>query len=349
VAVAGATAAAAVDAAADAVVRQSSNPERKPMKSRTEVQWAPFLLVSLAMLLPCAPSAQAAEAKAAKQAAALPAHRSFTSPEDAAKALVESMRAGDLKGIYAVLGPGSGKLIFTGDKVADKALRDQFVAAYEKSMKLEREGDAKATLLIGEKDYPFPYPLVKGAAGWRFDAKSGAEEIINRRIGTNELAAIQVCLAYVDAQREYALADRTGNSLPQYAQKIISTKGKHDGLYWPTKAGEPQSPLGPIVSRAKSEGYSEVGGGYYGYRYRILTGQGKDAPGGAYNYVVNGKMIGGFGMVAWPVRWGVSGVMTFICNHDGVVYQKNLGADTATIAEKMTRYNPDSTWKKAEN
>ena len=258
------------------------------------------------------------------------------------------MKSGDLKAVYAVLGPGSGKLIFTGDKVADDALRAQFVAAYDKSTKLDREGDAKATLLIGEKDYPFPYPLVKDAKGWRYDASSGAEEIINRRIGENELAAIQVCLAYVDAQREYALADQSGKGLPQYAQKILSTPGKHDGLYWATKDGEPPSPLGPIVSRAKGEGYRE-GGGYHGYRYRVLTGQGKDAPGGAYNYIVNGRMVGGFGLVAWPLRYGVSGVMTFICSHNGVVYQKNLGPNTEAVASKMTRYNPDSSWAKAEN
>jgi Protein of unknown function (DUF2950) len=318
------------------------------MNTRTAMQCLSLVVALLAVLLPLSTSADAASGKNAKQAASLPAQQTFASPEDASKALVTAMRDDDLKAIYAILGPGSGKLIFTGDKVADNAFRERFVAAYDKSMKLDREADAKATLLLGEKDYPFPFPLVKTATGWRFDAKSGAEEIVNRRIGANELAAIQVCLAYVDAQREYALSAGSGAGLPQYAQKIISTPGKHDGLFWPTKAGEPPSPLGPIVTQAKSEGYEE-GGGYHGYRYRILTAQGKNAQGGAFDYVVNGKMVGGFGLVASPTRWGVSGVMTFACNHQGVVYQKNLGPDTASIAAKMTRFDPDSTWTKAEN
>jgi hypothetical protein len=317
----------------------------KPVTSFRAAALAVAVLVSLP-LFPA--TAQAADAKATGPAMALPAQRSFASADDAAKALVEAMRGDDLKAVYAVLGPGSGALIFSGDKVADDALRARFVAAYDKSMRVDPEGDARATLLIGVNDYPFPYPLVRHAKGWSFDARSGAEEIVNRRIGENELAAIQVCLAYVDAQREYALADASGKGLPQYAQKILSTPGKRDGLYWETKDGEAPSPLGPIVLRAKGEGYGE-GGGYHGYRYKVLTAQGKDASGGAYDYIVNGRMIGGFALVSWPLRWGVSGVMTFICNHDGVVYEKNLGPDTATIAAKMTRYNPDSTWTRAEH
>jgi hypothetical protein len=334
-------------AAADAADRRMKLAEA-PMKPAIALPLAALAALALAALPIFASDASAAEASAAKQAAALPAQRTFASPEDAAKALVEAMRGSDVKAVYAVLGPGSGRLIFTGDTVEDDALRARFVAAADKSLRLDREGDAKATLLIGEKDYPFPYPVVKGAKGWQFDAKSGAEEIVNRRIGANELSAIQVCLAYVDAQREYALGGASGKGLPQYAQRILSTPGKRDGLYWETKDGEPPSPLGPIVSGAQREGYRE-GGGYHGYRYRILTGQGKDARGGAYDYIVNGRMVGGFGMVAWPLRWGVSGVMTFVCNHDGIVYQKNLGPDTAAIAAKMTRFNPDSTWTKAEN
>jgi hypothetical protein len=296
-----------------------------------------------------APAVPAADAKAAKKSAALPAQRSFASAEDAAKALAAAMRGSDLKAVYAVLGPGSGKLIFTGDKVADAALRAQFTAAYDKSMKVDAAGDAKATLLIGDNDYPFPYPLVKGAGGWRFDARTGAEEVVNRRVGTNELAAIQVCLAYVDAQREYGLQDWDGDGLVEYAQKFMSTPGKHDGLYWPAKAGEAESPLGPLGEKARSEGYGDGGDGYHGYRYRILTSQGKEARGGAYDYIVNGNMIGGFGLVAWPARWGVSGVMTFVCNHDGVVYQKNLGSQTRTVASEMRQFNPDKTWSAVDN
>jgi hypothetical protein len=276
--------------------------------------------------------------------------RSFASPEDAAKALHTAMQGDDWKQIYAVLGPGSGKLIYTGDKVADTATRTMFVAAYDKSVKFDREGDAKATLLLGENDYPFPFPIVKGAKGWTFDSRAGAEEIVNRRIGENELAAIQVCLAYVDAQREYASKDRDDNGLLEYATKFISTPGKRDGLYWPTKEGEPPSPFGPLVAQAAEQGYgidaTGVPRAYHGYHYRILTGQGQFAKGGAYDYHVTGKMIGGFAMVAYPARWGVSGVMSFICNHDGTVYEKNLGRDTLATGKAMTRFDPDPSWQK---
>lgn len=276
---------------------------------------------------------------------------SYATPEDAAKALHDAVQAHDLKRVYAVLGPGSDKYIYTGDAVADRQMRERFLAAYDKSLKIEREGDAKATLLLGEQDFPFPFPLVKGAKGWKFDAKAGAEEIVNRRIGEDELFAIKACLAYGDAQREYAEADRDGDGIIEYAQKFRSSEGKHDGLYWPTQEGEPPSPLGPLMARAKAEGYATKGTRPipdHGYYYRILTGQGKDAPGGAYDYVVRGNMIGGYALVAYPARWGASGVMSFTCNQDGVVYEKNLGAKTAEIASKMKLFNPDASWKKAE-
>jgi hypothetical protein len=275
----------------------------------------------------------------------------FANPEDAGRALFEAMKSGDWKRIYVVLGPGSGPLIHTGDSVEDSATREEFIAAYDKSAKFDRGGDARATLLLGEKDYPFPFPLVKGGQGWSFDARAGAEEIVNRRIGENELSAIQVCLAYLDAQREYVLKDRDNNGLLEYAQKLVSTPGTKDGLYWPTKEGERPSPFGPLATRAAGEGYgmdkSGVPRAYHGYHYRVLTAQGPDASGGAYDYRVRGKMIGGFGLVAYPARWGASGVMTFVCNHDGVVFEKNLGSDTRNVARAMTLFNPDATWKKA--
>jgi hypothetical protein len=267
--------------------------------------------------------------------------------------LVEAMRSDDARKVFAVLGPGSGKLIYTGDKVADRHLREVFVAAWEKSHKLDSTNPAKLTLLLGENDYPFPFPLVQDASSWKFDARAGAEEIVNRRIGRNELAAIQVCLAYVDAQREFALKDRDGDGLLEYAQKLKSSPGKQDGLYWPTKEGEPPSPIGPLMGEAAGKGYGKNADGevqaYHGYRYRILTAQGPDAPGGAYSYMAKGKMIGGFALVAYPARWDASGVMSFICNQDGVVYQKNLGRDSATVAKGMTRYNPDTSWAKVEH
>ena len=291
-------------------------------------------------------------APSASDAAATPirkpqkeAQRSFATPDDAVQLLVAALRTDDTRRIHEILGPGSGKLIRSGDAVADDQARDRFVAAFERQWKIEREGRDRALLLLGEKEWPFPFPLVKSRGAWRFDAGSGAQEILHRRIGRNELAAIQVCLAYVDAQRDYALNDGNGDGVRDYAMKLESTPGKRDGLYWATTEGEPRSPLGPLIAQAKAEGYgSGTGEPYHGYRYKILTGQGEDAPGGAYDYIVKGQMIGGFALVAYPARWGASGVMTFIVNHDGLVYQRNLGKETAATASRMSRFNPDSTW-----
>jgi hypothetical protein len=308
----------------------------------------------LALALAQSPApAQRAAPEASTRAPAAPnwragiVQRTFASPEDAGRALIEAIDSDNGRAIYAVLGRGSGALVYTGDPVQDKGTRAAIAAAYRIGVKFEMAGDAKATMLLGDNDYPFPYPLVKVAAGWQFDAKSGAEEIVNRRIGANELAAINVCLAYVDAQREYVLRDRDNNGLLEYAQKLSSAPGTQDGLYWATKEGEPFSPFGPLVAQARRQGYVKgPDEPYYGYYYKILTAQGKDVQGGAYDYIVDGKMIGGFALVAYPARWGVSGVMTFVCNHDGVVYEKNLGRETAAIAAKMAVYNPDATWKK---
>jgi hypothetical protein len=275
------------------------------------------------------------------------AQRIFATPAQAAAELANAIRSNDLTHIHSVLGPGSGKVIHSGDPVQDASGRKRFLEAYETSVKIEPAGDARATLLIGPEEFPFPFPLVKAAAGWRFDSKAGAEEVLNRRIGRNERSAIQVCLAYVDAQREYATKDRDRDGLLEYAQKFVSTPGEHDGLYWETREGEATSPLGPLSASAKEQGYANLEP-YYGYYYKILKAQGADNPGGAYSYIVRGKMIGGFALVAYPARWGASGVMTFICNHRGVVYEKNLGKVTVAIAERMTRYNPDAGWKKVD-
>ena len=276
------------------------------------------------------------------------AQRIFATPEQAAAELATAIRSNDLALIHSVLGPGSGKVMQSGDRVQDAAGRKRFLEAYETSVKIEPSGDAGVTLLIGSEEFPFPFPLVKLATGWKFDSKAGAEEVLNRRIGRNERSAIQVCLAYVDAQREYATKDRDKDGLLEYAQKFLSTPGEHDGLYWETREGEAASPLGPLSTRAEEQGYANLQP-YHGYYYKILTAQGADNPGGAYSYIVRGKMIGGFALVAYPARWGASGAMTFICNHQGVVYEKNLGKGTVVIAERMTRYNPDSSWKKSED
>jgi hypothetical protein len=276
--------------------------------------------------------------------------RTFASPEEAVKAFIEALKSNDVKALEAILGPGSRDLVSSGDPVADKAVRERFLSRYGEKNRLEVT-DAKANLSLGNDDWPFAVPIVKKDGLWRFDAKAGKEEILARRIGQNELSAIQFCLAYVDAQREYTLKDRDGDGLLEYAQKFGSDKGKRNGLYWKVAEGEEQSPLGPIAAAAYSRGYRKKGENpqpFYGYFYRILTGQGKNAPGGAYGYLAKGNMIGGFALVAYPAKYASSGVMTFIVNHDGVVYEKDLGRNTEKAVQAMKLFDPDSTWKKVE-
>lgn len=285
--------------------------------------------------------------------AADPQHqKSFASPEEAVQALAEAVKAGDMEVLAAILGPEGRPLLASGDAVADTQERERFVRAYEQSHKLERPTETKAVVVIGQDEWPLPIPVVKEGDTWRFDTTVGKEEILNRRIGRNELNTMQVCLAYVDAQREYARVAREGDGRLTYAMKFPSDEGKKNGLYWPTKEGEGLSPLGVLVANARAEGYSrETSGGkptpYHGYVYRILTAQGPDAPGGAHDYIVNGKMIGGFALAAYPAQYGVSGVMTFLVNHQGVIYEKDLGPDTEHLAHAMQTYNPDQTWKQA--
>ena len=275
--------------------------------------------------------------------------QSFPSPEAGVQALIEAAKRNNTKSLLQVLGSEAQSFINTGDPVSDQASRARFVQAYEEAHTLVQSGDRRVILQIGKDAWPFPIPLVKNSTSWRFDSKEGKEEILNRRIGRNELDVIQVCLAYVDAQREYYMRNPQRLALLQYASKFISTQGKRDGLYWETTAEEPPSPLGPLVAQARREGYKRTAGKptpYHGYYYKILTGQGPNAPGGASNYIVRGQMIGGFAMVAYPAQYGSSGIMTFIVNHDGVVYEKDLGPSTAALAQSMTRFNPDETWKK---
>jgi len=275
----------------------------------------------------------------------------FSSADEAVTALIEAAKADNIKELMAIFGPAGKEVLSSGDPVRDRAGRQEFLKAFEERNSLIKEGDNKVILQIGNEQWPFPIPVIENNGKWFFDTKAGKEEIINRRIGKNELDTIQVCLAYVDAQREYAQKDIDKDGLHEYAQKIVSDKGKENGLYWESKKGEDASPLGSFAAGAARQGYKKTGTKpipYHGYYFKILKAQGSDAPGGAANYVLNGKMIGGFAMVAWPAQYGTSGIMTFIVNHEGVVYQKNLGRDTAKIAGGMTAYNPDATWKKAE-
>jgi hypothetical protein len=278
------------------------------------------------------------------------AQQAFKTPDEAASALASAAKTGDRKAILTVLGADGEDIVSSGDEVADATTRQNFVAAYEAKHQITMEGDNKAIMVIGQQDFPLPIPLIRKDGMWRFDTDAGRMEILARRIGKNELDTIQASLAYVDAQNEYAEKDRTGAGVKTYAQYIVSHPGKKDGLYWPSAQGEDESPLGELVAQAAKEGYS-VGKGripFHGYYFRILTEQGPNAPGGAMDYVVHGKMIGGFGLVAYPAEYGNSGVMTFLVNHTGVVYQKNLGPDTARRVVRLTSYNPDKTWEKVE-
>jgi hypothetical protein len=277
--------------------------------------------------------------------------KSFSAPDEAVNAFVEAIKKGDTNELLAVLGPEGKDLIFSGDEVSDRQRGEAFVKAFEEKHELEGEQHGMIILDVGKDNWPFPIPIVHRGNVWLFDTKAGKEELINRRIGRNELDAIRVCLGYVDVQREYINTDWDGDGIMAYAQKIRSDPGRKNGLYWPTIEGEEESPLGPFVADAAKEGYVRKGEGqqpYHGYFFKILKAQGKHAPGGAYSYVINGNMVAGFALVAWPAKYGVSGVMTFVVNQNGIVYEKDLWKNTDKIAKAMTKYDPDKTWHRAE-
>jgi hypothetical protein len=275
------------------------------------------------------------------------AQQTFQSPQQAAESLVAALRAGDQKAVVALLGPGSEDVISSGDAVEDDNVRKTFLLAYDLKHSVQTK-EGKATLLIGQEDYPFSIPIAKKGEAWSFDVAAGREELLARRIGRNELSAVQVCLAYVDAQNEYAGMTKVGN-LSVYAQRLVSLPGTKNGLYWPAAVGDPQSPLGPAVALATLAG-QRVGSGepYHGYFYKILTRQGAKAPGGEHDYIVNGKMIGGFALVAWPATYGNSGIATFMINHDGDVYETDLGEATSKLAPAIATFNPDDSWTKVK-
>ena len=276
--------------------------------------------------------------------------KTFKSPDAAVKALMDATRAHDVKALVALFGPGSDDLISSGDDVDDARGRAMFVKAYDEAHRLAKTGNNKRILYVGKDDWPMPVPIVKAGKRWRFQTEEGRQEILSRRVGKNEIGAIQTCLAIVDAQKEYAVLDRDTDQLLEYAQKFESEKGKSDGLYWETAPGEPLSPLGPLVASATAEGYgkAEQLSPYHGYYFRILNAQGENAKGGAYSYMVDGSMIGGFAIVAYPAVYRASGVKTFSVNHEGVVYEKDLGPETAKLAVAITAFDPDNSWKKVE-
>lgn len=276
--------------------------------------------------------------------------RFFPTPEDALKALQESAQAKDKAALDQIFG-SSSKDLLSGDEVQDAAEFEEFVQHLAEKTNLVKESDSKVILHIGNENWPFPIPITKKDDQWFFDTESGREEILNRRVGENELIAILVCRAYVKAQREYAVKDWDGDGVVQYAQKLRSDPDKKNGLFWRSRQGGEVSPLGELVAQARMEGYrrtkavfKEEPTPFHGYYFKILTRQGSNAPGGRYNYVINGNMVAGFAFVAFPSNWGKSGVMTFIVNQLGKVYQKNLGPNTLKIAQEMQEYNPDKTW-----
>lgn len=282
---------------------------------------------------------------------AAPKQKTFSSPEAAVAAFVDALKTNNNKALDAILGRDGKRIISSGDPVDDQNGRARFVAAYEEKNQLNKESAGRAILLVGKNDFPWPIPLVKKGKTWYFDTREGKEELINRRIGRNELNAIDILREYTAAQREYIRKDWDGDGIHQYAPKLASTPGKRDGLYWEAKEGQEESPFGPLVAKAWSEGYQPGKGSpapYHGYFFRVLKAQGSNAKGGAYEYTTNGKMVLGFAMVAYPAEYGGSGVMTFIVNQEGVVYEKDLGKDTGKLAGSMAAFDPDPSWKKVK-
>jgi hypothetical protein len=276
----------------------------------------------------------------------------FPSPNAAVTALVAADKADDMKTLSSILGPDADQVLSSGDPVADKNARDDFVRRYQEMHRLAYDDQGRVILYIGAGNWPVPIPLVKKDGGWVFDTAAGKDELLYRRIGRNELFTIKVLEDLAEAQAEYASEARDGESSGQFARKILSDSGKHNGLYWEAAEGQPESPIGPLVASASAEGYKKDSSGspipFHGYYYKVLTRQGRSAPGGAKNYLVNGKMTKGFAFLAYPAEYRASGVMTFMINQDGVIVQKDLGPDTATLASATAEYNPDKTWQEVD-
>jgi hypothetical protein len=278
--------------------------------------------------------------------------QAFPTPEAAAVALIAAARADNVADMHTILGPGSVALLYSGDPVADAQARRKFVMAYDAGHEFAPDARGRMILSVGDNDWPLPIPIVKEGGLWHFDSMQGAQDLVDRRIGRNEIAAIRTSLAYVDAQKLYfSMAGDKGRA--SYAERLVSRPGRRDGLYWPTQAGEPDSPLEPLVEQAVDEGYpgANVTGKpipYQGYYFRILRGQGDDAPGGALDYVANGRMTKGFALIAWPATYGTSGITTFEVNQDDIVFQKDLGPGTASIVAGISLFNPDLSWARVD-
>ncbi|HEY4931553.1 MAG TPA: DUF2950 domain-containing protein [Terriglobales bacterium] len=306
-----------------------------------------LVLVGLCCMLPVVSMAQAQPA--ATSAATGP--KGFDTPQAAADALIKAAGNFNVPELLAILGPEGQDLVASGDQVEDKNNAQAFAkeAAAKNSIEIAKSNPNRATLIVGTEEWPAPIPIVKKNGKWYFNTKEGKQEILFRRIGENELNAITVCRGFVSAQIEYASEIHDDSGVNQYAQRIISTPGKQDGLFWKNADGTPGGPIGEAVADALAEGYTAGKGGFHGYYFKILKGQGPDAPNGAINYVIEGVMIGGFALVAVPSEYHVTGVKTFIVNYDGIVYQKDLGPDSLNIVKSMELYNPDKTWQRTDD
>jgi Protein of unknown function (DUF2950) len=277
-----------------------------------------------------------------------PSYRTFATPEDAVRALIEAAKAKNLDEVIAIFGPEGKALIDSSDPATARRNREVFTVAVAERWHLEDLGNGGKVLVIGNEEWPFPVPLVKDGSGWRFDTAAGKEEVLARRIGRNELAAVRICRTYVAAQRIYAVRGHDGGPAGLYARTLRSDPDRQNGLYWPAARGEKRSPLGDLVAQAGGEGAAagqrDKAAPFHGYYFKILTAQGPAASGGAKDYVVNGEMSGGFALVAWPAQYDATGIMTFIVNQDGTVREKDLGPETDAAARAMTLYNPDPSW-----
>ena len=278
------------------------------------------------------------------------APKTYGSPEDAASALDAAWRSGSTSALIEIFGSAGDSLVRSGDRVAEQMARERLAAVYEEAHHIDVESSGFAFLVLGKDDWPYPIPMVHDGTRWHFDAKAGEQQIINRRIGRNELGVLAFCQAFVEAQHDYAAA--VPGSGGEYALRLTSSPGKRDGLYWQPGTGEADSPLGPLIASADAEGYGwgreHAHEPYHGYFYKVLKEQGQAAPGGARRYIVDGKMTGGFALLAFPARYGSSGVMTFMVNQEGIVFEKNLGPQTSAIARRMTEFNPDKSWTVAK-
>jgi hypothetical protein len=322
------------------------------MKSKLSGITAGMVLCGVLFCLLPAPVHSQSQSTPKAAAASPQSQKSFSTPQAAVDALIQAMENYDVPALLEIFGPDGEDFISSADPVRDKSVGTAFaVKAREKnSITIDPKNPARATLLVGNSDWPLPVPIVKRQGKWYFDSKEGRDEILFRRIGANELDAIQVCRGFVEAQQAYASEVHDDSGINQYAQKIISTPGKHDGLYWQNQDGTPGGPVSEAAARAIQEGYTFTKpAAYHGYYFKVLKGQGPAAPLGQLNYVIEGVMIGGFALVAVPAEYRVTGVKTFIISYNGIVYQKDLGPDSLSIAKNMDRYNPDKTWHRTDD